>query len=111
MTTLEEIKRKKLEGLMRLQQEKLQQQAQEQTQVQQQIEQMENIVKQFLTRDALTRYGNLKTVHQEKALQLLVVLFQAIQKGQIQKQIDDSTLKKILEQLTPKKKEIKIHRV
>ena len=111
MPTLEEIRKKKLEELMRSQQEKLQQQSQEQAQVQQQIEQIEEIVKKFLTKEALARYGNLKTAHQEKALQLLMILFQAIQKGQIQGQIDDSTLKKILQQLTPKKKEIKIKRV
>ena len=111
MPALDEIKKKKLEELMRLQQEKLQQQTQEQSQLQQQIEQMEEIVRQFMTREALARYGNLKTAHHEKALQLLAIIFQAIQKGQIQSQIDDSTLRKILEQLTPKKKEIKIKRV
>lgn len=92
---------------MQSQQENLQEQAQ----VQQQIEQMENIVRQFLTKEALARYGNLKTAHHEKALQLLVILLQAIQKGQVQNKIDDSTLKKLLEQMTPKKKEIKIKRV
>ncbi|MBI3027188.1 hypothetical protein HYY70_03670 [Candidatus Woesearchaeota archaeon] len=111
MPTLEEIKKKKLEELMRAQQERLQQHAHEQAQVQQQIERMEEIVKQFLAKDALVRYGNLKTAHQEKALHLLVVLFQAIQKGQISGKIDDLTLKKVLEQLTPKKKEINIKRV
>ena len=111
MPTLEEIKRKKLEELMRFQQEKLQQQSNEQSQIQQQIEQMENIVRQFMTKDAMARYGSLKTAHHEKALQLLLILFQAIQKGQVQDKISDSTLKKVLEQLTPKKKEIKIKRV
>jgi len=111
MPTLEEIKRKKLEELMRFQQEKLQQQSNEQSQMQQQIEQMEGIVRQFFTKEALSRYGSLKTAHHEKALQLLLILFQAIQKGQIQGKVDDSTLKKILEQLTPKKKEINIKRV
>ena len=107
MATLEEIRRKKLEELMKQQQ----QQAQEQAQVQQQVEQMESVVRQLLSKEALARYGNLKAAHQEKALQLLVVLFQAIQKGQVRGQIEDSLLKKILEQLTPKKKEIKITRV
>ncbi|MBI2653234.1 hypothetical protein HYX02_00335 [Candidatus Woesearchaeota archaeon] len=111
MPTLDEIRKKKLEELMRLQQEKLQQQAQEQAQIQQQIEAMENIVRQFFTKEALARYGNLKVAHREKALQLLVVLFQAIQKGQVQGKIDDSTLKKLLGQMTPRKKEIKIKRV
>ncbi|MBI2650743.1 hypothetical protein HYX04_05545 [Candidatus Woesearchaeota archaeon] len=111
MPTLDEIKKRKLEELMQLQQEKMQQQSHEHAQIQQQIEQMESIAKQFMTKDALARYGNLKTAHQEKALQLLIILFQAIQKGQVQGKIDDSTLKKVLEQLTPKKKEIKIKRV
>lgn len=111
MPTLEEIRKRKFEELMQLQQEKLQQHAQEQAQLQQQIEQIENIVKQFLTKEALVRYGNLKTAHHEKALQLLVVLFQAIQKGQMQGKIDDSTLKKVLGQLTPKKREINIKRI
>lgn len=111
MPTLDEIKKRKLEELMQLQQEKLQQQSNEQAQIQQQIEQMESIARQFMTKEALARYGNLKTAHHEKALQLLLILFQAIQKGQVHGKIDDSTLKKILEQLTPKKKEIRIKRV
>src|SRR3989344_366664 len=102
MPTLEDIRKRKLEELMQSQQENLQEQAQ----MQQQIGQMESIVRQFLTKEALERYGNLKTAHHEKALQLLVVLLQAIQKGQIKGEIDDSMLKKILNQLTPKKKEI-----
>jgi len=111
MPTIDELRKKKLEELMQYQQEKLQQQGQEQAQIQQQVEQMEEIVKQFLSKEALSRYGNLKTAHQEKALQLLVVLFQAIQKGQVRGKIDDSLLKKLLGQLTPKKKEIRIKRV
>ena len=111
MPTLDEIKKRKLEELMQMQQERMQQQTQEHAQIQQQIEQMESVAKQFMTKEALARYGNLKTAHQEKALQLLLVLFQAIQKGQVHGKIDDSTLKKVLEQLTPKKREIKIKRV
>ena len=111
MPTIEEIRKRKLEELMEAQQERLHQNTQQQAQMQQQIELMETIVKQFLTKEALERYGNLKSAHQEKALQLLAILFQTIQKGQIQSKIDDSLLKKILEQLTPKKKEIKIKRV
>ncbi len=111
MASLDEIRKKKLEELMQLQQQKLQQQAQEQAQIQQQIEYMETVTKKLLTKEALARYSSLKIAHQEKALQLIIVLFQAIQKGQIQKEIDDLTLKKILERLTPERKEIKIKRV
>ncbi len=111
MADLSEIRKRKLQELMQFQQEKLLQQSSEQAQLQQQIEYMEAAVKQLFTKEALERYGSLKTAHQEKSLQLLVFLFQAIQKGQIQGNIDDSTLKHILEQITPKKKEIKIKRV
>jgi programmed cell death protein 5 len=107
MPNLDEIRKKRLEELMGGQQEKLHQQAQ----MQQQVEQIESVVKQFFTKDALARYGNLKAAHQEKSLQLLIILFQAIQKGQIKGKVDDSTLKKILEQLAPKKREISIKRV
>jgi DNA-binding TFAR19-related protein (PDSD5 family) len=111
MSSLEEIRKKKLEELMKLQQEKAQQQAEEQAQIQQQIEMMENAVKQFFTKEALARYGNLKTAHPEKAIQLLLILFNAIRSGQLKDKIDDNQLKSILERFTPKKKEIKIKRV
>ena len=110
MDELEEIKRKKLEMLKQQQAESMQEQAQEQQQLQQQIQQLEAIVKQALTKEALERYGNLKAADPEKAVQLLVILAQAIQQGQIQK-VDDNTLKEILKKLNPKKKEINIKRV
>lgn len=111
MPTLDELRKKRLEELMQAQQQKSQQQSDERSQIQQQIEQMESVVRHFFTKEALARYGTLKTAHQEKALQLLVVLFQAIQKGQVKGKIEDSLLKKILEQLAPKKREIRINRV
>ena len=111
MPTLDEIKKRKLDELMQLQQDRLSLQSQEQAQIQQKVDYVEGVVRPFLEKDALERYGNLKTAHQEKALQLVFVLFQAIQKGQIKGMIDDSTLKKLLEQLTPKKREINIKRV
>jgi programmed cell death protein 5 len=110
MDELERIRKKKLAQLQRLQQEKIQQQAQEEAQMQQQIEQLEIIVKQVLTKEALQRYGNLKAAHPEKAIQLLVILAQAIQQGQIN-QVDDKTLKQILIKLTPEKKEFKIKKL
>jgi programmed cell death protein 5 len=109
MDELEKIRKRKLEQLQRLQQEKLQQQMQEEVQLQQQIEQLELMVKQALTKEALERYGNLKAAHPEKAMQLLVVLAQAIQQGQIN-QVDDKTLKQILIKLMPEKKDFKIRR-
>jgi len=111
MDDLEEIKKRKLAELQEQQQDQLQQQAQEQQQLQSQIEQLEAVVKQFLTKEALQRFGNLKAAHQEKAVQLLVILGQAIQQGQIKEKITDEKLKDLLKQLQPQKKEFKIKRI
>jgi len=108
MDELEELKKRRLRELQQKQQEELQQQALEEAQLQQQIEQLESIVKQVFTKDALQRYGNLKSAHPEKAIQLLVLLGQAIQQGQI-KSINDAQLKELLKRLSPKK-EIRIQR-
>ncbi len=109
MNELEEIKKRRLHELRRKQFEQMQEQTQEQEQLQQQVQQIEIIVKQALTKEALERYGNLKTAFPEKAVQLLVILAQAIQAGQITK-IDDATLKEVLARLSPKKREFKINR-
>ena len=109
MDELEKIRKKKLEQLQNMQQGNIQNQMQEDAQAQQQIEQLEILVKQKLTREALQRYGNVKAAHPEKAVQLLVILAQAIQQGQIDK-VDDTTLKQILIKLTPEKKDFKIKR-
>jgi len=106
MDELEELKKKRLMELQKQQEETVQ----EQQQLQGQLEQLELIVKQHLTKDALQRYGNLKAAHQDKAVQLLVVLGQAIQQGQIKEKISDEKLKEILKQLQPEKKEFKITR-
>ncbi len=82
----------------------------EQMQLQQQIQQLEIIVKQKLTKKALERFGNVKAAHPEKAIQLLAVLGQAIQSGQIN-EIDDEQLKEILIKITPEKKEFNIKRM
>jgi len=110
MDDIEEIRRKKLEQLKELQQEKLKQieeQEQEGLRLQQQIQMLENVVKQKMTREALQRYGNLKTAHPEKAVQLLVILGQILQTQKIDK-IDDKELREILIRLSPPKKETKI---
>src|SRR3989338_5878571 len=87
-----------------------QQALQEQAELQQQLEQLEGLVKNNMSKDALARYGNLKVAHPERAVQLLIVFAQAIQAKQIGK-VDDETLKRILEKITPQKRDITIRRV
>lgn len=111
MDELEEIKKRKLMELQKQQEEALQKQVQGQQQLEAQLEQLEALVKQFLSKEALQRYGNLRAAHQDKAVQLLVILGQAIQQGQIKEKITDEQLRNILKQLEPEKKEFKIKRV
>ena len=109
MDELEEIKKRKLHELRKKHLEDMQQQAQEQEQLKQQIQQLEIMVKQAFTKEALERYSNLKTAFPDRVVQLLVILAQAIQSGQITN-INDNTLKEILKKLTPEKREFKIKR-
>ena len=103
MSSLEEIRKRKLQQMMAAQNENTQQQAQ----LQEQIAQLEMAVKQHMTKEAVLRYGSIKAAHPEKAVQSLVVLSQLLQSGRLEK-IDDVAFKKILEQMAPKKREIKI---
>ena len=106
MSELEQIKRRKLEAMMRQSQHA---DDNEEERIQQQISQLENIARSLLTKDALARYGTLKAAHPERALQLLIVIGNAVQQGKIRK-IDDNMLKEILRNITPEKREIKIRR-
>jgi len=110
MDELDELKKKKLQELQQKQQEALQRQAQEEAQLQQQIEHLEGVVRQFFTKEALQRYGNLKAAHPEKAIQVLVGLGQLVQSGKITQKITDEQLKELLKRLEPKKKEFTIKR-
>jgi len=110
MDELEEIKKRKMGELKKSQLEQIQQQSQEEEQMKQQIEQLESVVKHSLTKEALERYGNLKAAYPDRAVQLLVIMTQALQAGQITK-IDDNTLKEILKKISPDKRDIKIRRV
>jgi len=105
MSELEDIKRKRLQEMMAQQQSEA---FKEQIQLQKQVEMLESIVKQKMTKEAISRYGNLKSAHPEKAIQILAVLAQAIQQGQITEQITDEKLKALLMQMEPPKKEFKI---
>ena len=80
-----------------------------QAEAQEQLAQLETVVKQYFTPDALTRFGNVKAAHPETATKVIIALAQLIQSNQLQQKISDDILKKILEQLT-QTREIKITR-
>ena len=109
MSELEEIRKKKMHELQRQYANQATQQYQEEAQIQQQLQQIEAIVKQRMTKDALERYGNIKAADAERAMQLLVIFAQFLQAGKLN-MIDDETLKQVLVKMVPKKREINIKR-
>ncbi|MBS1266261.1 MAG: DNA-binding protein [Candidatus Woesearchaeota archaeon] len=98
MDELEKLRKKKLEQIQNQYSDQAVQQQQVQQQAQQQIQALENMVKPRLTKKAIERYGNLKTGHPRKAVQLLMVLAQTGQS-----KINDKQLKAILKKMDSKK--------
>lgn len=104
---LEELKKQKLEQLQR---ELMQKQMQEQGELQEQLEQLETLAKRFMSPEAIARYGNMKAVHTEKAIQSIVVIAQLVQQNKITEKITDDQYKNLLLRLTPEKKEFRIQK-
>ncbi len=106
---VDELKKLRMAQLQEQMQRQYEQQMTEEAALEGQVNALENMVKAKMTKDALSRYGNVKTVHPEKAVQLLIVLGQLIQAGRIDT-INDEQLKDILMKLTPPKHDFKIKR-
>ena len=58
----------------------------------------------------MTRYGTLKTVHPDSAMQALAVLTQLIQAKRITQKLSDKEFKSILMQIRQPKKQFNIKR-
>ena len=87
-----------------------QEELQRQIELQKQMQVLETTVKQFLSGEAITRYGNIKAAHPQKAIQIVTILAQLIQSGKITERIDDAQFKEILLKLQEPKKQTTIAR-
>lgn len=65
-------------------------------------------MKQWLSADAITRYGNVKAAHPEQAIRILTVMAQLVENGQIRRQVSDDEFKSILQAMQSSKKEMKV---
>ena len=83
---------------------------QEQLKLQEQLAQLESSAKQYMTKEAIQRYGNLKVAHPQKALEVIMLLAQLIQNGQLKDKVDDYALKEFLLKTQQQKKEFKLMR-
>jgi DNA-binding TFAR19-related protein (PDSD5 family) len=77
--------------------------ANKELELQRQVQELEKIAKQYLSKEALARYGNLKTAFPEKAIKVATLIVQLINNGQIIEKIDDQKFKYLLFQLDNKK--------
>jgi len=103
---LEAIRRKKLAELQQIQgQAAAEQQYREQVQAQRQT-----ILRQILTPEARERLGRIELAYPELKENIENQLIQLAQSGRVQRQIDDPTLRQILERVIPKRRDIKIER-
>ncbi len=96
---VEALKNKKLKEIQKQQQELLN----GQIEFQQKLVQLENLAKQFLTKEATSRYFNLKVAHPEIAVKAISIIAQAVQTGQIKEKITDQQFRNLLIQIQEKK--------
>ncbi|MBU2589304.1 MAG: hypothetical protein KKA65_02490 [Nanoarchaeota archaeon] len=97
---IEDLKKQRMQEL---QNQRLQNQLHEQIAMQQQVAQLDKAAKLWMKPEALSRYGNLKMAHPEKALQVAVLIAQFVQQGKLQKAVDDEQLKELLIHLDERK--------
>ncbi|PXF56569.1 MAG: hypothetical protein C4B59_16720 [Candidatus Methanogaster sp.] len=108
---LEEIKRRRLEQMQQQQAGAQYQAAQQQAQQQQADEAKQTILRQILTPDARERLTSLKLARPQLAEQVEMQLISLAQSGRLQTMIDDAKLRTLLQQIQPKKREMKIKHI
>lgn len=82
----------------------------EKSKLEQQILQVETLAQRYMTQEAISRYGTLKSAHHEKALQAITLIAQLVSQSQIKEKITDQQFKNLLLRLEPEKRETKIIR-
>ncbi|MFH1210189.1 MAG: DNA-binding protein [archaeon] len=69
----------------------------------QKIQHIEDTVKRYLDKGALLRYGNIKTVNPQKALQISSLLYSFIEAKQLREKLSDEEFKNLLRNINENK--------
>ena len=83
----------------------------EKAKLQEQISALESLARQWMTAEAISRYGALKAAYPERALQVAALIAQLAEQRQLKEKLGDAELKALLAHLQAPKKETKIRRV
>ena len=78
--------------------------------LQQQVALIEETAKKYLDSEALERFGNIKMVDPEKALQVAALIVQNVEVGNLNNVLGDDQFKKVLIKLQGDKREFKFNR-
>lgn len=108
---LELIRRRRMAEMQNAQQQQLQQQAMMQEQAERREAEIQAVMRQILTPEARDRLATVRLAYPDVANAVEEQLIRLLQMGRVQGQIDDRTLKAILQKVTPQKRDIKIERV
>ncbi len=79
----------------------------EKAKLQQQVIMLENIAKQYLSKEAIERYGRMKLAHTATAIQAIAIIAQAAQMGQLNEMLSDNEFKELLKKIQEGKQEFK----
>ncbi len=79
-------------------------------QLKQQLAMLESVAKQKMSREAVSRYGNLKVAHPETAVRAIALIAQAVSTGQVKETVTDEEFKMLLQSIQQGKKEFKFKR-
>ncbi|MFH1590985.1 MAG: DNA-binding protein [archaeon] len=109
MDKIDEIRARKLQEIVEQQTQQNAAQAENDAQFAQEVANLEAQIKRMMTKDAVQRYGTLKTAHPEKAVKVLVIIGRMVEKGQLTV-IDDEALKALLRQMEAPRRDISIRR-
>jgi DNA-binding TFAR19-related protein (PDSD5 family) len=75
-----------------------------------QILALEQVAKKAMTKEAISRYGNLKMAHTELAIKAVAIIAQAIQTNQIKEKVTDEQFKELLKEINTGKKTFQFKR-
>ena len=81
----------------------------EDLELQKQITALEVFLRQYLSKEALTRYFTIKATNQKFALQILAFIHQAVNQKYINGQLTDNEFKELLKKIQEPKKEFRIN--